>query len=110
MSQSWPLVPLGEVLNKSEEWVDLKPERVYREVTVRLWGRASGCAGKRPERKSLLRAACLCEHNSLSSPASTLETALSALYPNLLTARLLVAISRCSLRTRHGFCRNIFRG
>jgi type I restriction enzyme S subunit len=39
MSQAWPQVPLGEVLNKSEEWVDLKPERVYREVTVRLWGK-----------------------------------------------------------------------
>ena len=35
----WPLVPLGEVLTKSEDWVDLEPERQYNEVTIRLWGK-----------------------------------------------------------------------
>jgi type I restriction enzyme S subunit len=35
----WPLVPLGEVLIKSEDWVTLEPERQYNEVTIRLWGK-----------------------------------------------------------------------
>lgn len=34
-----PMVPLGEVLTKAEEWIALKPEERYREVTVRLWGK-----------------------------------------------------------------------
>lgn len=39
MSAHWPLVPLGEVLTKSEDWIDLDPEKSFREVTVRLWGK-----------------------------------------------------------------------
>lgn len=39
MSKQWPLVPLGVVLTKSEEWVDIDPQQQYREVTVRLWGK-----------------------------------------------------------------------
>lgn len=39
MSNPWPMVPLGEVLKKSEEWMDLKPGETYREVTVKLWGK-----------------------------------------------------------------------
>ncbi|MDP3091368.1 MAG: restriction endonuclease subunit S [Nitrospira sp.] len=35
----WPLVPLGEILTKSEDWVALDPEKQYNEVTVRLWGK-----------------------------------------------------------------------
>lgn len=35
----WPLVPLGEVLTKSEEWINLEPEKQYNEVTIRLWGK-----------------------------------------------------------------------
>lgn len=35
---AWPLVPLGEVLTKSEEWIKLDPLATYRQVTVRLWG------------------------------------------------------------------------
>jgi type I restriction enzyme S subunit len=34
----FPLVPLGEVLTKSEEWIDLNPTESYQEVTVRMWG------------------------------------------------------------------------
>jgi type I restriction enzyme S subunit len=34
----WPAVSLGEVLTKSEEWVQLHPDQRYKEVTVRLWG------------------------------------------------------------------------
>lgn len=39
MSAVWPVVPLGELLSKSEAWIDLAPDAEYQEVTVRLWGR-----------------------------------------------------------------------
>lgn len=39
MSQDWPLVTLGEILKKSEEWIDIEPDRQYQQVTVRLWGK-----------------------------------------------------------------------
>jgi type I restriction enzyme S subunit len=39
MSKSWPLVTLGEVLNKSEESVSIDPNALYREVTIKLWGK-----------------------------------------------------------------------
>ncbi len=39
MTHGWPLVPLGEILDKSNEWVVLDPQTEYKEVTVRLWGR-----------------------------------------------------------------------
>jgi type I restriction enzyme S subunit len=39
MSNSWPQVPLGEVLTKSEEWTTINPTDSYREITVRLWGK-----------------------------------------------------------------------
>jgi type I restriction enzyme, S subunit len=35
----WPMVPIGKVLTKSEDWVALEPERQYNEVTIRLWGK-----------------------------------------------------------------------
>lgn len=35
----WPVVPLGEVLSKSDDWNPVNPEQRYREVTVRLWGK-----------------------------------------------------------------------
>lgn len=35
---TWPMVKLGEVLTKSEDWIILHPDRKYKEVTVRLWG------------------------------------------------------------------------
>ena len=35
----WPLVPLGDVLCKSEDWIPLTPDTIYQEVTVRLWGK-----------------------------------------------------------------------
>jgi type I restriction enzyme, S subunit len=35
----WTMVPLGEVLTKSEDWVPLEPKRQYNEVTIRLWGK-----------------------------------------------------------------------
>ncbi len=39
MSKPLPLVPLGEILTKPEEWISIKPDGHYREVTVRLWGK-----------------------------------------------------------------------
>lgn len=62
MSKPWPMVPLGEVLTKSDELIDLKPEATYSEVTVRLWGKGvvqrrevSG-AGIAAQRRSIVRA------------------------------------------------------
>ena len=39
MSPVWPKVKLGEVLRRSQETAEIKPESEYREVTVRLWGK-----------------------------------------------------------------------
>lgn len=39
MRKAWPLVKLGEVLEKSKNWIDLDVEKEYKEVTVRLWGK-----------------------------------------------------------------------
>ncbi|HSH81748.1 MAG TPA: hypothetical protein VLA19_24745 [Herpetosiphonaceae bacterium] len=39
MSAGFPMVPLGEILAKAEEWIDVIPEHLYRQVTVRLWGK-----------------------------------------------------------------------
>lgn len=39
MKNDWPIVPLGEVLTRSSDWVAIDPQATYREVTVRLWGR-----------------------------------------------------------------------
>jgi restriction endonuclease S subunit len=46
MSEPWPLVPLGEMLSRSEEWVNLDPEATYSEITVRLWGKGVVLRGK----------------------------------------------------------------
>ena len=32
-------VPLREFLRKSDNWVELEPDRIYKQVTVRLWGK-----------------------------------------------------------------------
>src|SRR5437899_12957568 len=39
MNNVFPKVPLGEILTKSEEWIDIKPDEQYRQVTVKLWGK-----------------------------------------------------------------------
>ncbi len=36
MTNNWPLVQLSEILTKSDEWVNLRPDTTYRAVTVRL--------------------------------------------------------------------------
>jgi type I restriction enzyme, S subunit len=39
MNKPWPNVRLGEVLNRSEETIELQPDVVYRQITVKLWGK-----------------------------------------------------------------------
>jgi type I restriction enzyme, S subunit len=39
VNNSVPMVPLGELLARSEEWIDIHPDRKYRQVTIRLWGK-----------------------------------------------------------------------
>lgn len=39
MTGPFPMIPLGDLLTKSEKWIALKPDESYREVTVRLWGK-----------------------------------------------------------------------
>jgi type I restriction enzyme S subunit len=38
MPNTWPLVQLGEMLTKSDDWITIKPDEKYRQVTVKLWG------------------------------------------------------------------------
>lgn len=38
MGKNWPMVPLGEILTKSEEWIKVEPDKQYKQVTVKLWG------------------------------------------------------------------------
>jgi type I restriction enzyme S subunit len=42
---SWEAVKLGDVLVKSDEWIDVEPNTHYKEVTVRLWGRGVDLRG-----------------------------------------------------------------
>jgi type I restriction enzyme, S subunit len=46
MNNGIPLVPLGELLTKSENWVDISPDQRYRQVTVRLWGKGVSLRGE----------------------------------------------------------------
>lgn len=39
MNYKFPLVPLNELLHKAEERVLLNPQEIYREVTIKLWGK-----------------------------------------------------------------------
>jgi len=38
VGNDWQMTPLREILIKSDEWIDLKPEQKYQQVTVRMWG------------------------------------------------------------------------
>lgn len=38
MNNGFPLVPLGEVLTKSKEHVEIDPNQQYKQVTIKLWG------------------------------------------------------------------------
>jgi type I restriction enzyme S subunit len=39
MKDGWKMVPLGELLARSEETVEIVPTEQYKEVTIRLWGK-----------------------------------------------------------------------
>ncbi len=39
MSSGWPMVPLGQLLARSQETVEIVPTEQYKEVTIRLWGK-----------------------------------------------------------------------
>lgn len=39
MKSEWPEVPLGELLSRSSEVATLNPNTLYKEVTIRLWGK-----------------------------------------------------------------------
>ncbi|HDY7458310.1 TPA: restriction endonuclease subunit S [Vibrio vulnificus] len=41
----WPLKKLGSVLDKSENWIEVQPDKEYSEVTVRLWGKGVNLRG-----------------------------------------------------------------
>lgn len=38
MGVGWPRAPLKELLERSDDWVEVQPDKLYRQVTVRLWG------------------------------------------------------------------------
>jgi len=42
MNHNWSKVSLGKLLTRSEEWITLEPDKRYKEVTVRLWGKGVG--------------------------------------------------------------------
>ena len=39
MKDGWEMVPLGDLLARSEETVEIVPTEQYKEVTIRLWGK-----------------------------------------------------------------------
>jgi len=46
MGKPWPEVPLGELLRRSEDIIEIHPTERYREVTVRLWGKGVALRGE----------------------------------------------------------------
>lgn len=46
-NRGWRVSPLGELLDKSEEWIYLNQLETYKEITVRLWGRGVVLRGQR---------------------------------------------------------------
>jgi type I restriction enzyme, S subunit len=38
LNNSFPLVPLGEILTKSRELIEIDPHHQYKQVTIKLWG------------------------------------------------------------------------
>lgn len=39
MSQNWDLVPLGEILIKSNTWIQIEANKKYKQITVKYWGK-----------------------------------------------------------------------
>jgi type I restriction enzyme S subunit len=46
MNNGWKPTKLGEILTKSDESIELKPDEIYRRVTVRLWGKGVTLRGE----------------------------------------------------------------
>jgi len=46
MNNGWKLTKLGEILTKSDESIELRPDEIYRQVTVRLWGKGVTLRGE----------------------------------------------------------------
>jgi type I restriction enzyme S subunit len=46
MNNGWKPTKLGEILTKSDESIELKPDEIYRQVTVRLWGKGVTLRGE----------------------------------------------------------------
>ena len=44
----WSQVPLGDFLARSEDWVEPKPDEIYKQVTARLWGKGLSLRAKVP--------------------------------------------------------------
>lgn len=45
-TKSWDKIPLGEVLRKNEETIEIAPTDNYQQITVRLWGKGVVPRGK----------------------------------------------------------------
>ena len=45
MSTKWPNVKLGDVMGRSAETIELQPDAVYRQITVKLWGKGAVLRG-----------------------------------------------------------------
>jgi type I restriction enzyme S subunit len=41
MNNSFQKVSLEDILKRSEEWIDIRPDKQYRQVTVKLWGKGA---------------------------------------------------------------------
>ena len=42
----WPTAPLGKFLVRSGTWVEIEPDKTYKQITARLWGRGLKLRGR----------------------------------------------------------------
>jgi type I restriction enzyme S subunit len=47
MKEPWQKVRLGCMLEKSEEWTNIEPDKRYKQVTIRLWGKGVNLRNER---------------------------------------------------------------
>jgi type I restriction enzyme S subunit len=81
MANRWPQVPLGALLVKTEERVEIRPDQTYRQITVRLWGAGVVLRNEISGRRSGPRRDTRHGRGSLSFLASTHATGHLALCP-----------------------------
>jgi len=55
MSSTWPAVPLGEVLTQVRDVVTLSDSTVYKQVTVKLWGKGAIIRQEAPGREIMTK-------------------------------------------------------